>query len=230
MATKTQAVIENEIRRKLNSLTLRRWAQEDIFIWINEGIDDVARRTEALRAKQTITIPNGTQEVTGPTDAVRVHMVQFQPDNQSAKYDLQYMDVKSTSSIAWTSIGSAEGRPAMFWTWGYPPNLTINVYPTPSESGTLIVHYYRLPAPLTIDGTNASTSIDLPQGWEDLCVDYAVYQAMLSDGDMRWSNYKDLYEQKLTGLSDAAIRFVDQAGMIDTGNSLVPYWLYSGED
>lgn len=230
MAAKTQAVIENEIRRKLNSLNIRRWTQEDLYIWINEGVDDVARRTESLRTKQTISISSGTQEVTGPTDAVRVHMVQYQPNSQTSKYDLQYMEVKSMSSIAWTQVSSAQGRPAVFWTWGYPPNLMIDVYPIPAESGSLIVYYYRLPVPLAIDGSSASISIDLPQGWEDLCVDYATYQAMLSDGDQRWSNYKDMYEQKLTALSDAATRYVDQAGMIDTGNSLVPSWLYSFED
>lgn len=227
MAVKTQAALDNEIRRKLNSLSTRRWQYEDVYVWINEGVDDIARRTEALRAKATVSISAGTQEVTGPTDAVRIHMVQYNATGQTTKYDLVYKDVKSMSSIAWTTLSSAEGRPAAFWTWGYPPNLMIDVYPIPSQTGTLTIHYYRLPVPLSLTGSDANTSVDLPQGWEDLVVDYAVYQALLSDADPRWTNYKDMYEQKLTALSDAAIRYVDQVGMIDTGSALVPSWLYS---
>jgi len=86
-------------------------------------------------------------------------------------------------------------------------------------------HYYRLPSDDVL--TDPTQEIELPQGWEELAVDYAVYQAMLQDGDDRWQAYKALYDEHLSDLTVTAIRFNDQAGMMNVGaNGALPQWLW----
>lgn len=230
MTTRTQGVLMTEIRNKLNSLNTRRFSDSQVRTWINEGIADITRRSECNRTSTTIAVSAGTQEYTGPTDAVRIHMVQYNRTGDTQKYDLQYMDVKNMSSIGYTSVETTQGTPACFWTWGYPPNLKINLYPIPSAAGSLKVFYYSIPVPLAIDSnSDQNTSVNVPQGWEDLIVDYATYQGLLSDANPRWQTYKQEYESKFTGIVDAASRYIDQAGMIANGNTMVPAWLYAGD-
>lgn len=228
---KTQAEVEYQIRNKLFSLNLNRYDSRSIRTWINDGVSDVARKTEALRATASVAITAGTESVSAPNNCVRVHMVLYTPTSDpNRRYDLEYRDIKNLSSMGWGQADT-QNRPVLFHTWGYPPNLTIGVYPKPSEGGTLDVRYYRLPVALaTTTDADAGTVIDMVDGWEDLVVNFAVKEALLSDGDPRWQAYQSQYKEDIDALAEAAIRYTDQAGAYDTGNSLVPQWLWEMED
>lgn len=225
MATLTQGQIATSIRNKLNNLNTNRFSNSMVYGWINEGVSQVARIAESHRASSTVSTVADTQEYDAPDDAVRIHMVQWDRGDGQV-YDLEYVDQKNASSVAWTGIAQDVGTPAIFWLWGYPPNLKINLYPIPGESGTLTVHYYKIPADLATDGSDVASTIDVPQGWETCVVDYAVYQALLSDADDRWIAYKQLYDTNLKALSEAATRYIDQSGMFYNGRQMVPQWLY----
>lgn len=226
MATKTQAQVATEARNKLYELGADRFTNAMLYIWINEGVADAVRRTECNRATDTQAVVSGTQEYPGPDDAVRVHMVTYTATGSDRVSPLEYNDYQVVTSQAWTSLTSAQGTPEIFWTWGYAPALTIGLYPTPSLAGTLSVHYYRFATPLATDGSAASTSIDVPQGWEDAIVDYVVRQAFIADRDERYKVFNDDYERKLAALLETAIRYTDQAGVISTATGGIPRYLW----
>lgn len=226
MATATQAQILSRIRRKLFEGTAARFTDETLREWINEGVGEIVRRTECQRTYATIPAVAGTQEYPGFNNTVRIHAVNYTSTSSGRSYDLEYNDYKSVASVAWTTLATAEGTPSIYWTWGSPPGLTIGLYPTPSQAGTIGVHYYRFATPLAINGSAAATSVDVPQGWEDLIIEYAVIEAMISDRDERYAIYQEKFEKKLSALQDASVRFNDQAGVINVGRSAIPQWLY----
>lgn len=227
MATRTQGQILEEIRFKLDDIGGNRYKDDRIKTWINEGLTDVARRTECLLIEASIDVDAGTQEYIAPADVVRIYAVSYEADGSGQRYDLEKIDKRGVSTVAYTSVATTEGTPALYWQWGYPPTLTINLYPTPSINGTLRVSYYRTPAQLSrADNTDLSTPVDIPQGWEDVVVDYCTYQALMVDRDPRWEQYKTFYEDHVAGLAEAAINFNDQSNSIMDNGRYYPAWLY----
>lgn len=225
---KTFGQLLSATRRRLDEIEAEgTWKNDELRGYLNDGAVDIARRSECLRAESIIDINAGTQNVTGPIDMVRIHTISWYRDSDTtSKYPLEYMDYRNLQSAAYTSLNVTEGTPGAYTTWNFPPNLSITCYPIPSDDGKLLVHYYKLPATLAEDSTQDAEYLDLPAGWEDAATDYAVYQAMLKDGDARWQNYMQMYEGKLAGLVEAAERFNDQAGMITAGHNMIPAWLY----
>jgi hypothetical protein len=114
--------------------------------------------------------------------------------------------------------------PNFFVPWGFPPNLTMQLYPVPSASGILNIYYYRLPAPIT--GTSAdATVVEVVQGYEPLIEDYAEYMALRKDADPRWQEAKQIYEETLGAMIDGTRRFHDGVGWFSYGTNILPQWL-----
>lgn len=226
---KTFGQLLSATRRRLDEIEAEgTWKNDELRGYLNEGCKDVARRSECLRASVDVDINAAEQAVAAPTDVVRIHNVSwFRDSDPTTLYMLDYMDYRNLQSAAYSSLKQTEGTPSVYTTWLFPPNLSISCYPIPSDNGKLTVQYYRLPATLAEDASQDAETLDIPEGWEDLCVDYAVYQAMLKDGDQRWQNYMQMYEGKLAALVEASERFNDQAGAIGVGSNFIPQWLYN---
>ena len=116
----------------------------------------------------------------------------------------------------------------MFTLWGYPPQLKIVLYPKPGLAGTLTVYYYKVPDDLATDGSAASTTLSVPNGWEDLVYEYVTYLALRRDRDPRWQEAKAAYDEKLTAMLDLTTRWSDQSGSITPSGLMVPDWLING--
>lgn len=218
----TLKMLRDDLRDRLDELDARQWTDAQLSKWINEGARDLTRRTECLRDRWTTPTVIGTQEYTGPTDLIRLHRVEYQAaDDQT--HALEYRDFQNMDSVWWSSQKTAEGTPLYYTTWGMPPNFKIVLFPTPAAVGTIRCFYYRLSA-TALDDT---TTVEVPEGWEDAVVTYAEMMAMRRDGNPAWQESKGLYEEKLSDLLVTAQRYGDQAGMIDTfnGSGGLPGWL-----
>jgi len=228
MTTRTQGEVLEEVRFKTDDINGGRFKDDRLKAWINEGATDIARRTECLLTEDvSIEVEADTQSYTAPADVVRIHAVAYEPEGQNQRYDLDKIDVRGASNVAWTSVASTNGTPALYWLWSSPPTMTINLYPIPSVAGILRLYYYRTPAQLDRSGnTSLNTPLDIPQGWEDLIVDYCVYQALMVDKDPRWQQYKQFYEDHVAGLAEAATSYTDASGSIMAGGNYLPQWLY----
>lgn len=223
----TQAEMMNKVRRKLYELKGNRITDEFLRDWINDACDDAATRTQCLRTSSTTPAVAGTQQYATPVDLLSIHAVDYKATSNTQVIPLEYRDYKNAASVAWGGLNSHPGAPALFWTWGAPPLLTVHLYPIPIEAGTLTYHYYKTFDKLAVDtSVDAATELPFPPGWDEMLVNFAVSEGLLSDRDNRHQIYRDRYEAKLTGLADTSIRFTDQGGVITNTNSWVPQHLW----
>lgn len=212
------------LRSRLDEETASFWSDTELTRWINEGAQDLARRTESLRAETDIAVLAGAQEVTAPTDLIRATGLEWR-GSDGRQTPMQYRDRHNADAI-WGN-GTNEGSPVIWTSWGFPPALTLKVFPTPYETGSLHLYYYRLPARVQ----NGADIIEVPSGWDDLVVEYATMLAFRKDGNQQWRDSFQHYEQRVNDLLATAIRYNDQAGYIDQGHSpLAPMWLYEGSE
>lgn len=215
------------------------WLDSQLLRWIYEGGCKVAKKCECLEDRATIVAVSGTQEYTAPADMIRVHRVEFSNTGDSAIYALEYRDWMNMDSAWWTQQTVTQDTPQLFTMWGFPPNLRIVTYPTPSQAGAFRVFYYRLPHSPFLDYTDPDdiveltdfnaqilAQLELPEGWHDAALDYAEYMALRKDADPRWQEAKALFEENVQELHDTAIRWTDQAGMISSDMGSVPRFIW----
>lgn len=221
----TLAELRVQVRDRLDEPSGAFWTDVQINKWVNEGAREVARRAEVLQTRDEIATVSGTQEYTLPSDVVRVYRVEYE-DASNQIWPLEYRDFNNMDSVWWTRQATTDSsRPYWFTMWGYPPTLSIVVYPTPNTTAdTIRTFYYSMPATVTQD----NATIPCPQGWEDLIVLYAEYVALRKDGDQRWQEAKALFEERLDAMIGLTRRWSDQAGMVSERNSFQPAWLYDG--
>lgn len=226
---RTQGTYITSVRERLDEPTERFWTDIELRRWINEAARDIARRTETLQEVDPVTIVAGTQQYTLAADILRVHRAEFKATGDNNVYPMEYMDYQAMDSLWFTSKTITPGNPRVFTLWGFTPNQNMLLYPTPSRAGVMSIYGFRLPIErATATNADAAAIIELPEGWEDLVVEYVLYQAWLKDGNPNWQAAKQLYDEKLDAMYQMTRRWSDQAGMItsDTGLSMVPRWLY----
>lgn len=224
---RTLAQARTDVRSRLDEATASFWSDTELTRWINEGQNDVARRSECLRATSDIAVTAGTQDYVAPTDLVRATAAEWRPTSSDQRFPLTYLDRHNADSIWGTSQSMTDGTPAIWTAWGYPgtSTFTIKLYPTPYEAGTLRLYYYKLPTEVAADGD----TLGVPNGWEDLVVEYATMLAYRKDGNQQWQDAFQKYTADLEALIETAVRFSDQAGHIDGMGPLAPTWLYAGD-
>lgn len=231
----TQANALLAVRSRLDEPTAEYWTDTDLRRWINEIALDMARRTESLRGTYDQAAVAGTKAYTpaftSTTNVYRIYQIDFIPTGSTLTYPLDYMDRAGASEV-WGIMQDTQGIPALWTSWGAPPTLSIQVYPSPGQAGTLRLYYYRLPTQLAITtSADAAVSVDIVDGWEDVLIDGVEYKARRRDGDSTWQEAKQEYEQHLEAMMEATIRFTDAAGQITSSSGLhVPSWLTGGGD
>lgn len=228
----TQAEAMVQTRARLDEPSSVYWTDQDLRIWINDIARDLARRTESLRAVYSQAAVAGTRSYTptwtATTHPYRIYRVEFVPTGQTTNYPLEYRDPNAADAIWGLAQQQTQGIPAIWTSWGAPPSISIQVYPTPSMAGTLSIWYYRLPNILaTTDTSDQNDTIDLVEGWEDVLVDGVEYKAKRRDGDADWQAAKQEYEQHIEAMMEATLRFTDAAGAVTTpAGGYIPMWLY----
>lgn len=208
---KTLLDLRTDVRNRLAETTASQWTDDMLMRWINEGLQDVARRTETIQDYDDITATVALQTYTLPTTIIRVHRVEWRPTSGNPN-KMEFRDFNNMDSVWWGSQTTAQSTPVLFTMWGFPPNLKMIVYPSPASAGSFRVYHYRLPSQLTTDTQIA----EIPEGWTDLVVSYCEYMALRRDRDPRWQEAKQLYEQSIDNMYELTRRWTDEAGMIDT--------------
>lgn len=229
----TLGTLLTRTRDRLDESAARHWSDARLRTWILDGLEDIAREAECLLATGTIAAVAGTQTYSCSSltpSPLRIHRIEFQRTGDTTKYPLEYKDFMVMDDIWATSQAQSQGTPAYWTGWGFFPSLSLYLYPTPSASGTIRLFYYRLPPRLLTDGTDDTDTVDCPDGWENLAVDFAEYHALRNDRDPRWSEARAMYAERLQSMIDKTIRPSDQPGQFVTGSGLgIPHWLYAME-
>lgn len=215
-----------DVRAHLNESTARFWTDAQLNVWINEGLRDVARRTETIQTFYTsISAVAGTAEYTLPTNVLRVHRVEFVPTGNTQVYPVTVTTYDELDSVWGVYPNTVQGIPVYAAMWGFPPLLKMRLYPVPSQAGTLNVFYYRLPATASADGD----TLEILSGYEDLIVLYCEYVAKRKDRDPTWQEAKALYEERVENMIETTRQWHDQAMTITVGVNAVPRWLYDAD-
>jgi hypothetical protein len=227
--TATLATLRSRVRDRLDEASARHWTDAQLNGWVNDGAEDIARQTESLLAIGTVSAVAGTQTYSLASltpSPIRLHRIEFQPTGLSTKYPLEYRDFGVMDDTWGLTQSSHTGIPRYWTAWGFHPSMTLYLYPTPSQTGTIRLFYYRLPARRSNDGD----TIEVPDGWENLVVDFAEYHALRNDRDQRWQEARALYVDNLQAMIERTVRPSDQPGHYVTDNgTMVPYWLYAME-
>lgn len=215
-----------QVRSAIDEKTSRAWDDYELNNWIYEGARDIGRRSETIQEySENITVQAGHAKYAMPEDVIRIHRVEFHTSDQ------QYIVQASTYAEMdqyWGSWQSNESSyPSFYVLWGTPGmSLEMQLYPVPSQTGTLTVFYYRHPK----KPVNDSDMVEIPFGWEDAVVLYCEYQAKRRDKDASWTEAKQLYEQALGNLIMVTRQWHDSNQSIIMGNRAIPSWLYEMED
>lgn len=215
--SRTQGLLVQELRSRINEPNPNGFfSDEELRTWVNEGARECARKTEALRASSTIAVTATTQDYTAPTDLVRMHRLEFKPTGSSQRVPLQYRDRQAMDVVWGTHQAITQSWwPEFYCMWGTPPAITITLYPTPTTAGTLYCYYYKLPAALSVYGTATATTLDIPEGWEDIVLSYAEARARLKQTrtdlyQVAWSQFMGL----LSALAETSARYTDAPGVV----------------
>jgi hypothetical protein len=232
----------------------RQFTDTEITDWINDGLRDVARRAEVLlTVDQTIQVPAfipttlsqiplyslnlGSLSAYSDTDIVRINRIEFVPVNQTNQiYVLSASTQNEMDQIWGTYQQNTSTYPRWYVTRGYPGGtgrnaFTLQVYPCPSQAGTLNIFYYRLPIRISdpvADPSQYQITLDIPEGWDDMVVEYAVVQGLKKERDPEWKDRKQEYEEKLADMVDVTRKFHDQQSYISYGTNQLPAWLVGG--
>lgn len=224
--TQTQGQILQSVRDRLNEATEGLWKDPMLRRWINEGAQDIARRTESLQERTDVDITAGTREYTLPSGVIRVNRAEWSADGETQSYALEYRDFQNMDAIWFTQQAVTTARPVYYTMWGFPPSLKLVLYPIPYANGNVKVFHYRLPTTLADDGSAVNTAVEVPEGWADCIVDYVEYMALRRDSNPRWQEAKSLYEEHVAELYDLTRRWTDQGGVVVPDTPMVPMWLY----
>lgn len=219
--------IRTDVRSRLDEPTARMWSDAELNRWINEGLRDLARRTETLLSYYTnIPLIANVAKYAMPADVIRVHRLEFVPTGSNQTYPIQLSTYQEMDQVWGVSQQIQRSYPYYAVMWGFAPNIVIQFYPVPSQGGGLNLYYYRLPKTLVADTDIA----EVPEGWQDLVSLYCEYVSLRKDRDARWTDAKQLYEQSLDNMVNVTRQLHDSARTITVGTSAVPAWLYEFED
>lgn len=221
--TMAQALAAARVR--LDETDAAGWGDAEIRAWINEAVRDVARKTEALMTRAVVSVSAGDQDITMPTDILRVQKVEWTEDGNDKVYTLELIDFVAADSVWWTDQAITESRPRMFTMRGYGGAHVGVLYPKPSIGGDLIVHYYAVSSDLATDNTDDGETLAIPAGFEDLVLDYVAYLALRRDRDPRWKEHKQSYDENLSGMIEQTRRWTDQAGSLTKAGYPVADWV-----
>lgn len=223
-----------DVRNRLDEKTAHMWSDSELKGWIVEGSMDISRRALCLEtySPSAMVVTAGTQTYNAPADVIQIYRIEFVPSGSSIKYPLDYRDFTSMDVVWGPYQATTQGTPINWTSWSSPPSITVTLYPTPSQNGSLNLLYYRLAKDIATDGSQDSTNLDVPEGWWDAAAQYAVSIAMRKDSDPRWQDERTIYEGTLTALIDATRRVTDQS---DSINPMVrpfatnAWWIYDTE-
>ena len=220
----------------------RLYTDTEITDWINDGLRDVSRRAEDLITFDTsIAVPPYTPvpgqsapTFTLQTDIIRVQRIEFVPFGAiNQTYPLQASNQMQMDQVWGTYQQNPASYPQFWVTRGYPGgsgrnSLQLQIYPVPSQGGTLQVFYYRqpirIPDPVAAP-SNYNVTLDIVEGWDDAVVDFATYKAFQQQRNPEWKDRKEEYEEKVAQMIDVTRQWTDQPSYFSFGTRFMPSWL-----
>jgi hypothetical protein len=209
------------IRERLDEPTAAQWTDVQLRRWLNEGLRDIARRTRLYTDQNTQAVTANLQEYTLDADILAIeHVLWAATADPNRKVPLE---ARAFSGVQ-RYVNETGSDPYFYTTYGHPPTLKVQLWPTPTRAGTLYIYGPVLPAAINVAAGGGN--IDAIEAWLEVAYDYCEYMAQRKDKDAAgWKDTFSLYEGKVQHMIEQASTDDSLGEMIFTGNSLVPTWL-----
>lgn len=225
-------VLQTEITNlgiDLDDVSQAYWTTPMLTMWINQGMLEIARKTECLLGNLTEPASVNQNQYPMPADMIRIHEVTFSPlagmvADPTQTYPLTFKGRQEMNTIWYINQSTPASYPIYYTTWQFPPVTWMQVYPVPAQPGQFTYFYYRTPRQVS-----ASTDyLDIPEGTEPILRAYVRYNARRRAGDPAWQDDLTIFQDGINDLLTASRNWTDNAGMFTSGGVFVPGWLYGG--
>lgn len=225
----TQADAIARCRERLGEPRPSMFSDQELCVWLNEGCQNLSRRTESLRETCVIPVVAGTSNYSlnagtpalTAANIIRIHRVEYRQTGSGTVYPLRPVEVNHADSLGYTAGDDNSGTPYLYFLWGWGPSLatstttpSVQLFPNPSSPGTLTVFAYRFSINLDVYGADRLKLLEVPNGWDDLLYDYAEYRARLKDRDPQWQVAKQMFEANLADMFNLTRQYTDAPGDI----------------
>lgn len=188
------------VRERLNEATTSLWSDVMLRRWLNEGIKDIGRRTFHYTDTSQVAVVANTSEYTMAANIMRINLCYFVQTGDTRMLPMTPKQWESMDRIWMSQQNTFVSYPVFFATRGYSPQVMLKIFPVPTTSGTLHLHFARMPADINIAAGGGN--VDCPDFWVQLALDYCEYMALRRDRDPRWQEAKGLYEEKMQDMID----------------------------
>lgn len=201
------------------------WSDDQLRLFANEGLRDVARRIKNIRATQDYATVADQSDYDMPDDMIQAYKVEYRTTSTGPIYALEHTPYDedwgasrySGTPVSWSTLG-APGVGGVF-----------KVFPAPSEEidGGLRIYYYRLPRKIE----ELDDPVEIYSGWEDIIALYVEWNARRKEAvDNKWRDAAQLYEARLEEMKMATSRVSDQPQHMSQAGTVGAWWVGSGED
>lgn len=230
--TTTIANVLIRTREMLDETTAARWTDVSLRAWLNDGLNDVARETQALKDIATFNTVASTAEYTLAANILAVEFVYF-VTSDGRYVPLDPIAFEGADQVWGQYQNQTSYQPTVFTVWGFPPALKIRLYPVPSAVNQISMRVSRLATQIDTTGAGDASAIDFPDGWIDTLVDYCEHRALRSDRDPRWQEAAASYREKRDSLKmvdylDVNRTIINDPGTIGGIPSFIADWNYRG--
>ena len=223
--TVTQAL--TRVRDYLDEATESRWTNAQLRRWMNDCLDDMSRRTLAIRDTVTLASVAAQAEYT-VTGSVLEITACYWTDGSGNLCPLSPVQWENADSVWGMWQNQQSLNPAVYTTWGYAPSLKLRLYPVPNVSSrNIVLKVARIATHLDETGAGDAAAIDFPEAWAPTIVRYTEAMALRKDRDPRWQDALSLYDAEVTTLARHDYMNVAKEMVYDpaTAGGWLPRWL-----
>ena len=220
-----------EVRSLIDEPVAQFWSDAELENWINEACAVTQREVECFqKGPVTISTTVAQQTYLMPSDVLRLHRVEFVPNNNTSyTYSLEFRGYNEMDA-AWGNLKTLPSAyPEQYTLWNNPDNtgvsgkgLSLLLYPVPSVAGVLNLYYPRV----TVPAAGPTDYVDVLPGWENTVFNYAAYRALRKDADPRWKDFQMEFQMDLEKMKSVTRTYTDQGNYFSTGQqNYNPLWL-----
>lgn len=221
----TNAQIITRVRDMLDEATARQWTDAQLRTWMNDGANEIARVTRVLETYSDVAVLAAAQTAALPAAVLEIQHCYWKNTGETQLTPLVPYYYEAMDPIWGSWQNETTGDPVAFAPRGISPNLTVHLYPIPSQAGTLRVFYSNLPTAIATDTSADSSTSPIPEGWVDLLVNYVEYRALRKDRDPRWQEAKALFNEALEQLAEYSVMSIAREMVHDPLVGGQPRWL-----
>ena len=215
----TNALVE--IRAMIDEPVAQFWSDTELTSWINQACAEIQRVVEWKQTTGTIDTTAAQQAYLCPPDLLRLHRLEFVPDNNTSyTYSLEFRGYNEMDAV-WGNLKTLPSAyPEQYTLWNNPNDtevmgagLQILLYPVPAVDGTLNLYYL----PTIVPVAAGSDFVDVLPGWEDTVYNWVAYRALRKDADPRWKEFRDEFMDELEKMKTVSRTYTDQGNWFSTG-------------